>query len=175
MGGLCPDKGLGMGVVVRNVVVDGGGELGHTFEDTATNTVGGYFSETLHASDAPLIIILFPAKGTTLRFTKSGDRISAIIRRNVSVAPDVISDFVPDKPPHCCLEAMAVAESTWQVIVESTESDLIQGFSGFGVGHQPARLELRKYQVPASLAGGSAEVLPGDSSSGSRTRPVWIA
>ena len=45
MGGLCPDKGLGMGVVVRNVVVDGGGELGHTFEDTATNTVGGYFSE----------------------------------------------------------------------------------------------------------------------------------
>jgi hypothetical protein len=25
---LCPDKGLGMGVVVRNVVVDGGGELG---------------------------------------------------------------------------------------------------------------------------------------------------
>ena len=37
MGGLCPYKGLGMGVVVRNVVVDGGGELGHTFEDTATN------------------------------------------------------------------------------------------------------------------------------------------
>ena len=34
-----------MGVVVRNVVVDGGGELGHTFEDTATNAVGGYFSE----------------------------------------------------------------------------------------------------------------------------------
>jgi len=29
-----------MGVVVRNVVVDGGGELGHT----ATNAVGGYFS-----------------------------------------------------------------------------------------------------------------------------------
>ena len=45
MGGLCPDKGLGMGVVVRNVVVDDGGELGHTFEDTATNTLGGYFSE----------------------------------------------------------------------------------------------------------------------------------
>jgi hypothetical protein len=45
MGGLCPDKGLGMGVVVRNVVVDGGGEFGHTFEDTATNTLGGYFSE----------------------------------------------------------------------------------------------------------------------------------
>ena len=45
MGGLCPDKGLGMGVVVRNVVVDGGGELGHTFEDAATDTLGGYFSE----------------------------------------------------------------------------------------------------------------------------------
>ena len=45
MGGLRPDKGLGMGVVVRNVVVDGGGELGHAFEDTATNTLGGYFSE----------------------------------------------------------------------------------------------------------------------------------
>ena len=45
MGGLCPDKGLGVGVVVGNVVVDGGGELGHTFEDTATNTLGGYFSE----------------------------------------------------------------------------------------------------------------------------------
>jgi hypothetical protein len=34
-----------MGVVVRNVVVDGGGELGHTFEDTTTNTLGGYFSK----------------------------------------------------------------------------------------------------------------------------------
>ena len=45
MGGPCPDKGLGMGVVVRNVVIDGGGELGDTFEDTATNTLGGYFSE----------------------------------------------------------------------------------------------------------------------------------
>ena len=45
MGGLGPDKGLGMGVVVGDVVVDGGGELSHTFEDTATNTVGGYFSE----------------------------------------------------------------------------------------------------------------------------------
>ena len=45
MGRLCPDKGLGMSVVVRNVVVDGGGEFGHTFEDTATNTVGGDFSE----------------------------------------------------------------------------------------------------------------------------------
>ena len=49
MRGLCPDKGLGMGVVVRNVVVDGGGELGHTFEDPATNTLGGDFSEpTFH-------------------------------------------------------------------------------------------------------------------------------
>jgi hypothetical protein len=45
MGRLCPDKGIGMSVVVRNVVVDGGGEFGHTFEDTATNTLGGYFSE----------------------------------------------------------------------------------------------------------------------------------
>ena len=34
-----------MGVVVLDVVVDGGGELGHTFEDTATNTLGGYFPE----------------------------------------------------------------------------------------------------------------------------------
>jgi len=45
MGGLCPDKGLGLGLVVRNVVVDGGGELGHAYEDTATNAVGGYFTE----------------------------------------------------------------------------------------------------------------------------------
>src|SRR6201982_2224655 len=45
MGGLCPGKGLGIGVVMRNVVVDGGRELGHTSEDTATNTLGGYFSE----------------------------------------------------------------------------------------------------------------------------------
>ena len=45
MGGLCPGKGLGIGVVMRNVVVDGGRQLGHTFEDTATNTVGGYFSK----------------------------------------------------------------------------------------------------------------------------------
>ena len=45
MGGLCPDKGLGMSVVVGNVVVDGGGEFGHTFEDTATNSLGGYFSK----------------------------------------------------------------------------------------------------------------------------------
>jgi hypothetical protein len=45
MDGLCPDKGLGMGVVVRNVVVDGGGEFGHTFEDTATDALGGYFSK----------------------------------------------------------------------------------------------------------------------------------
>src|SRR5271169_6041858 len=41
--------------------------------------------------------------------------------------------------------------------------------------NQIARLELRKYQGPASLTGGSAEVLPADSSSGLRSRPVWIA
>ena len=45
MGGLCPDKGLGVGVVVGNVVVDGGGEFGDTFEDPATETLGGDFSE----------------------------------------------------------------------------------------------------------------------------------
>ena len=45
MGRLCPDKGLGMGIVVLDIVVDGGGELGHTFEDTATNSLGGYVSE----------------------------------------------------------------------------------------------------------------------------------
>ena len=45
MGGLCPGKGLGVGVVVLDIVVDGGGELGHTFEDTATDTLGGSFSE----------------------------------------------------------------------------------------------------------------------------------
>jgi hypothetical protein len=38
MGGPCPDKGLGIGVVVRNVVVDGSGEFGHTPEDTAMST-----------------------------------------------------------------------------------------------------------------------------------------
>ena len=45
MGGLCPGKGLGIGVVMRDVVVDGGCEFGHTFEDTATNALGGYSSE----------------------------------------------------------------------------------------------------------------------------------
>ena len=45
MGGLCPGQGLGIGVVVGDVVVDGGREFGHTFEDTATNTLGGYFAE----------------------------------------------------------------------------------------------------------------------------------
>ena len=45
MGGLCPDKGLGVGVVVLDIVVDGGGEVGHTFEDAAPNSLGGYFSE----------------------------------------------------------------------------------------------------------------------------------
>jgi acyl-CoA dehydrogenase len=38
-----------------------------------------------------------------------------------------------------------------------------------------ARLELRKYQGPASVTGGSAEVLPADLSPGLRHRPVWIA
>jgi acyl-CoA dehydrogenase len=41
--------------------------------------------------------------------------------------------------------------------------------------NQIARLELRKYQGPASLSGGSAEVLPPDTSPGLRQRPVWIA
>src|SRR5580700_3364149 len=41
--------------------------------------------------------------------------------------------------------------------------------------NQIARLELRKYQGPVSLSGGSAEVLPSDSSPGFRQRPVWIA
>jgi acyl-CoA dehydrogenase len=41
--------------------------------------------------------------------------------------------------------------------------------------NQIARLELRKYQGPASLNGGSAEPLPADASSEFRRRPVWIA
>ena len=41
--------------------------------------------------------------------------------------------------------------------------------------NQIARLELRKYQGPASLSGGSAEVLPRDASPGLRQRPLWIA
>jgi acyl-CoA dehydrogenase len=41
--------------------------------------------------------------------------------------------------------------------------------------NQIARLELRKYQGPVSLSGGSAEVLPLDSSPSFRERPVWIA
>ncbi len=41
--------------------------------------------------------------------------------------------------------------------------------------NQIARLERRKYQGPASLTGGSAEVLPPDPSPGFRQRPVWIA
>jgi acyl-CoA dehydrogenase len=40
--------------------------------------------------------------------------------------------------------------------------------------NQIARLELRKYQGPASLSGGSAEVLPPDTSPGLHQRPVWI-
>jgi acyl-CoA dehydrogenase len=41
--------------------------------------------------------------------------------------------------------------------------------------NQIARLELRKYQGPESLNGGSAEVLPRDETRGFRRRPVWIA
>jgi len=41
--------------------------------------------------------------------------------------------------------------------------------------NQIARLELCKYQDPASLTGGAAEVLPADTAPGLRTRPVWIA
>src|SRR6201993_2365406 len=41
--------------------------------------------------------------------------------------------------------------------------------------NQIARLELRKYQGPASFSGGSAEVLPPDASPDFRRRPVWIA
>src|SRR5215472_3477887 len=41
--------------------------------------------------------------------------------------------------------------------------------------NQIARLELRKYQGPESLNGGSADVLPRDASPEFRQRPVWIA
>jgi acyl-CoA dehydrogenase len=41
--------------------------------------------------------------------------------------------------------------------------------------NQIARLELRKYQGPASLSGGSAEPLPPDASPEFRRRAVWIA
>jgi acyl-CoA dehydrogenase len=41
--------------------------------------------------------------------------------------------------------------------------------------NQIARLELRKYQGPVSLTGGSSEVLPRDVSPDFRRRPVWIA
>ena len=41
--------------------------------------------------------------------------------------------------------------------------------------NQIARLELRKYQGPVSLSGGSAEVFPSDVSPELRSRPVWIA
>ena len=41
--------------------------------------------------------------------------------------------------------------------------------------NQIARLEMRKYQGPASLNGGSAEPLPADTSAEFRRRPVWIA
>jgi acyl-CoA dehydrogenase len=41
--------------------------------------------------------------------------------------------------------------------------------------NQIGRLELRKYQGPASLTGDPAEVLPVDASAGFPARPVWIA
>src|SRR5271170_4921022 len=41
--------------------------------------------------------------------------------------------------------------------------------------NQISRLELRRYQGPVSLSGGSAEVLPSDASLTFRERPVWIA
>ncbi len=41
--------------------------------------------------------------------------------------------------------------------------------------NQIARLELKRYQGPESLTGGSATVLPADRSPGMRKRPVWIA
>jgi hypothetical protein len=41
--------------------------------------------------------------------------------------------------------------------------------------NQIARLELGKYQGPASLTGGSAEILPAGSSPGLCQRPVWIS
>jgi acyl-CoA dehydrogenase len=41
--------------------------------------------------------------------------------------------------------------------------------------NQIARLELKRYQGPESLTGGSASVLAADRSPGMRRRPVWIA
>ncbi len=41
--------------------------------------------------------------------------------------------------------------------------------------NQIARLELRRYQGPESLTGGSASVLPVDRTPGLRRKPVWIA
>ena len=41
--------------------------------------------------------------------------------------------------------------------------------------NQIARLELKRYQGPESLTGGSAQVLPADRTPGMRRRPVWIA
>ena len=40
--------------------------------------------------------------------------------------------------------------------------------------NQIARLELRKYQGPASLTGDSAEVLPADPAPGFRASPAWM-
>jgi acyl-CoA dehydrogenase len=41
--------------------------------------------------------------------------------------------------------------------------------------NQIARMELKRYQGPESVTGGSANVLPADRSPGLRTTPVWIA
>ncbi len=41
--------------------------------------------------------------------------------------------------------------------------------------NQIARLELRRYQGPESLTGGSAGVVPSDPAPGPRRQPVWIA
>ena len=41
--------------------------------------------------------------------------------------------------------------------------------------NQIARLELRRYQGPESLTGGSANVVPSDPGAAMRDRPVWIA
>ena len=39
LGGFCPDEGLGMGIVMVEVVVDGGFELGNRGEDAAPDAV----------------------------------------------------------------------------------------------------------------------------------------
>jgi len=39
VGRLCPDKRLGVGIVVFDVVIDGALEVGHALENTPTNPV----------------------------------------------------------------------------------------------------------------------------------------